>query len=235
MSSRPNEGRDAAINTMATAPVETVGPSRPISQTTVRNVTPAMTVPTDRVRWGPVWAGLLTSLFFLIALGLIGVAIGLTTINPAATARGGIGPNIDTNAAIWAGIDVIVSFIIGGFVAGRTAALRARGWAALNGALVFLLALPFILYLASQGLGVLVGNTGGIASNLGINLGNVTGSLHSLTPVQAHAAADTAKNTAWGAVIGLGIGILSGAIGGTLGMHREPHMTPPAGTVVEQR
>ncbi len=203
------------------APAGGVGYDQEVRETTTRNVSQVMNLPTDRVRWGPIWAGLLAAFFTLLVLSLVGVAIGATTVNAGAAAQGNANSGAGTFSAIWAGITAILSFLIGGYIAGRTAAVHERGWAALNGALVFLLALPILLWLASQGLGALIGNASNIASGLGINLGQLgntaSGAARNVTPAQAQQAADTARNTALGTLIGLLLGCAAGALGGTLG------------------
>ncbi len=218
---------------MGTAPVETVGYDREVSGTTTRNVSQVMNLPTDRVRWGPIWAGLLAAFFALLVLSLVGVAIGATTVNAGAAVQGNANSGAGAFSAIWAGITAILSFLIGGYVAGRTAAVHERGWAALNGALVFLLALPVLLWLASQGLGAIIGNASNIAGDLGINLGQLgataSGAARNVTPAQAQQAADTARNTALGTLIGLLLGCAAGALGGTLGMRRAAAGTRTAG------
>jgi len=219
------------LDDMATAPVDVAGYRRPVSETTTttaetatRNVSQVMNLPADRVRWGPIWAGLLAAFFTLLVLSLLGLALGATTVNAGQAAQGNVNANAGQYAAIWAGVTAILSFLIGGYVAGRTAAVHERGWAALNGALVFLLALPILLWLASQGLGAVIGNASSIASGLHINLGQLgstaTGAAQNVTPAQAQQAADTARNTAWGTLIGLLLGCIAAALGGTLGMRR---------------
>ena len=223
----------APVDDMATVPVDAVGYGRPTgevttttAETATRNVSQVMNLPADRVRWGPIWAGLLAAFFTLLVLSLLGLALGATTVNAGQAAQGNVNANANAGqyAAIWAGVTAILSFLIGGYVAGRTAAVHERGWAALNGALVFLLALPILLWLASQGLGAVIGNASNIASGLGINLGQLgstaAGAAKSVTPAQAQQAADTARNTAWGTLIGLLLGCGAGALGGTLGMRR---------------
>jgi len=202
---------------------------------TVRSVSQVMTLPTDRVRWGPIWAGLLAAFFTLLVLSLLGLAIGASTVNMGAAVQRTGNQNAGSYSAIWAGISAILAFLIGGYVAGRTAAVHERGWAALNGALVFLLALPILLWLASQGLGALIGNANHIAGGLGITLGQLgttaTGAVKSITPAQAQQAADTARNTAWGTLIGLLLGCGAAALGGTLGTRhaaRDTHATDVA-------
>jgi len=219
-------------NGMTVAPVETVNYGRETRETETRNVTQVMNLPADRVRWGPIWAGLLAAFFTLLVLSLLGLAIGASTVNTGAAVQGSGNQNAGSYSAIWAGISAIIAFLIGGYVAGRTAAVHERGWAALNGALVFLLALPILLWLATQGLGALIGNASNIAGGLGINLGQlsntVTGTAKNLTPAQAQQAVDTAKTTAWGTLIGLVVGLVAAAVGGTLGMRhaaRDTHAT----------
>ncbi len=194
-----NQGRVGRGDQRTEVPVTgTSGHAGPVRETT-RNVSQVMTLPTDRVRWGPIWAGLLSAFFALLVLSLLGLAIGASTVNTGAAVQGTGNQNAGSYSAIWAGISAIIAFLIGGYVAGRTAAVHERGWAALNGALVFLLALPILLWLASQGLGALIGNANHIAGGLGINLGQlgntVTGTAKSITPAQAQQAADTARNT----------------------------------------
>ncbi len=169
--------------------------------------------------------------FALLVLSLVGVAIGATTVNAGAAAQGNANANSGAGAfsAIWAGISAILAFLVGGYMAGRTAAVHERGWAALNGALVFLLALPILLWLASQGLGALIGNANHIAGGLGINLGQLgttaTGAATRITPTQAQQAADTARNTAWGTLIGLLLGGVAACLGGALGMRHAARAT----------
>ncbi len=61
----------------------------------------ALNLARDRVRWGPIWAGLFTALTTLIILSLLGVAIGLTAVDPRAAAQGNPPQGIGIGAAIW--------------------------------------------------------------------------------------------------------------------------------------
>jgi len=206
---------------LTAAPVETVNYGQGARETTTRTVSQVMNLPTDRVRWGPIWAGLLAAFFTLLVLSLLGLAIGASTVNAGQAAQGTGAQNAGQYSAIWAGLTAILAFLVGGYVAGRTAAVHERGWAGINGGLVFLLALPILLWLASQGLGAVIGNASTIASGLGINLGQLgntaTGAAKNITPAQAQQAADTARNTAWGTLLGLLLGYGAAVLGGVLG------------------
>ncbi len=67
---RGHVGRDGqrTADGLTVAPVETVDYGRAGRETTTRGVSQVMNVPTDRVRWGPIWAGLLAAFFTLVVL-----------------------------------------------------------------------------------------------------------------------------------------------------------------------
>jgi len=186
----------------------------------------------DRVRWGPIAAGLLTALTALLVLGLLGLAVGLTTVNSGTAAAQGRPPSgLGTGAAIWSGLSGIIAFLLGGYVAGRTASVFTRGWGALNGALVFMLAVPLTLWLAGQGLGAVLGTLGNLSGALATNPGAAQGAAdqaqaaaQNVSPADVARAAEGVRNTAWGILIGALLGLGSSALGGTLGT-RQPMLT----------
>jgi hypothetical protein len=188
----------------------------------------------DRVHWGPIVAGLLMALTALLLLSLLGLAVGLTTLNAGtAAAQGGPPADAGRNSAIWAGIAGILSFLLGGYVAGRTAAVFNRGWGALNGALVFMLAVPLILWLAGQGLGTVFGSLGNLSGALASNPGaaqaaqgagaQAQAAAQNVQPIDVARAAEAARNTAWGTLAGSLLGLAASAFGGWLGTR---HPTP---------
>ncbi|HEY3111929.1 MAG TPA: hypothetical protein VGL23_24460, partial [Chloroflexota bacterium] len=165
-----------------------------------------------RMHWGPIVAGLLAALTAMTLLGLLGAAIGLTAL----TAAQGAPPDTGRNAAVWGGISTLLSFLLGGYVASRTAGLLDRGWGAWHGVLVFMLAVPVLLWLASQGLGALVGGLSGYAASF--NLAYLADQAR-VNPADAARAAAAARGAAWGTFVGVLLGLGSGAIGGYLGVH----------------
>jgi hypothetical protein len=196
----------------------------------------------DRVRSGPIVAGLLTALTALLLLSLLGLAIGLTTLNAdTSAAQGGPPADAGRNSAIWAAVAGIVSFLLGGYIAGRTAALFNRSWGALNGALVFMLAVPLILWLAGQGLGTVFGSLGNLSGALASNPGAAQAAqgaavqaqtaTRNVQPIDVARAAEAARNTAWGTLAGSLLGLAASAFGGWLGT-RHPTATERATRVV---
>lgn len=84
----------------------------------------------DRVRWSPIVAGLLSAVTSLLLLSLLGAAVGLSTVNAGtAAAQGGPPPGLGTSSAIWGAVSGVLSFLLGGYVAGRTSGNFDRGWA----------------------------------------------------------------------------------------------------------
>src|SRR2546423_928632 len=95
----------------------------PSQRTTVRGATtyPVYDRPFARISWGAVFAGAIIALATQIVLALIGMAIGLATINPA-TGDSPSGAALGTGAAIW----LVVSSLISLFIGGSSPARRAR-------------------------------------------------------------------------------------------------------------
>jgi hypothetical protein len=187
----------------------------------------------DRVRWGPVLAGLVTALTSLVALSLLGAAIGLTAMNAGTAAiQGGPPPDAGRNAAIWGAISAIIAFLWGGYVAGRTSAVFDRTWGAMNGALVFLLAVPVALWLAGQGMGFLLGTMSNFASAFGVDPNQAAATAqqtaqqaaNQVRPVDVARAAENTRTAAVVALLGMVAGFVASTVGGALGTRRTLEM-----------
>ena len=231
------DGRPAVGQLESRVPV-----ARRVEEVRARDIPDGFDVRRDRVHWGPIVAGLLTALTTLLMLSLLGLAIGLTTVNAGtAAAQGGPPPDAGRNSAIWAGISGILSFLLGGYVAGRTAALFNRGWGALNGALVFMLAVPLILWLAGQGLGTVLGSLGALSGALASNPGAAQAALgaagqaqaaaQNVQPIDIARSAEAARNTAWGTLAGSLLGLAASGLGGWLGT-RKPAVSEETKRIV---
>jgi hypothetical protein len=176
----------------------------------------------DRVRWGPVLAGLFTALTTMVALALLGAAIGLTAMNAGTAAiQGGAPPDAGRNAAIWGAISAIIAFLWGGYVAGRSSAVFDRTWGALNGALVFLIAVPVGLWLAGQGFGAVMGTMTNLSVALGMNpAASAQQAASSMTPYDVAQTAERARTAAVVTLLGMVCGFVAAGVGGALGTRR---------------
>lgn len=135
----------------------TSGSSRPVVGTYARpeDVTVASV---DRIRWGAVIAGLFAAVSVLIVLAIAGLAVGLSTFAPGTPAG-----SLLLGTGIWGAISVLIAFFVGGGTAARTAAVHGRGNGALNGAMVWMVAIPLLLYTLIGGIGSLLGTVANVA------------------------------------------------------------------------
>jgi hypothetical protein len=115
------------------------------------------------IHWPAVVIGALVAVAAVLLLGLLGMAVGLTTAN--------VDRAVDSNAiglealAISV-IGVVLSFLLGGWGAGKVADLRYSDPALLHGAVVWLLALPILIVLAGiEASNYLAGWAGGIGTS----------------------------------------------------------------------
>lgn len=115
----------------------------------------------DTVRWGPILAGLFTAISSLIVFAVLGLAVGLSTVD----AQSGVGMReFGIGAGWWGAISALLAFLIGGFVAGCTASLvRGTPHGAVNGLLVWAVAIPMLLFLLAGGVGSILGTAGQVA------------------------------------------------------------------------
>ncbi len=190
----------------------------------------SVTTPTDRVRWGPILAGLFTALTTGLLLSLAALAFGLNQFDPSSTARSfGIGAGI-IGAVLW-----LLAFGVGGYVAARTAALPGRSNGIFNGLMVSLVGIPLLLWGLSSVVGGLLGTAGTAAQVAAPAAGQAAdnpaaqdAAQDAAQPAQAAAqqqleqvnpeqVADTARNTALGALLPLVLGVAAAGAGGALG------------------
>ena len=98
-------------------------------------------VPTDRVRWGPILAGTFAALTAFAVLNVLGAAIGLSAADHVDDPR-----KYAVGAGIWGIITLLLSFGFGGWVAGRSSAVRGGDNGLLNGFMVAAVGIPVLLF-----------------------------------------------------------------------------------------
>ena len=199
--------------------------TRTVTDTPVFERRGVFTPPRDRLRWGPVLAGLVTTLASMLVLTVLGLAIGLSVFEPTSD-----GSDVGTAAAIWSALSALVSFLLGGWVAGKTAGVRGDDNALLNGFMVGASALALTLWLASMGVGNLLG---GIGNNID-EIARVGRDQFAAVDTQATAqnaentavqAYDDARHGAWGTLAGMVLALGAAALGGLLGHRSQDHHT----------
>jgi len=175
-----------------------------------------------RIQWGPIATGLLVALTAMTLLSLLGAAIGLTAFKAGAAAVQGTNPaSAARNAGVWAAVSAGLAFLLGGYAASRTAGLRDRRWGSWHGALVFMLAVPVLFWLAAQGLGAVLGGLSAYAGAFapGYLADPARAAAPGVSPSEVLSAAAAARNAAWTAFVIVLLGLGGGALGGYMGVH----------------
>jgi hypothetical protein len=197
---RASVGQDEASD----RPTMVLSPEGNSAWTTVGHVD-RVALAEDRLHWGSIWTGLLIALTAFVLLSLLGLAIGLTNINAGKVVATGTAPaDAGRNSAIWLVAAAVISFLLGGYVAGRTAVVFSRSLAALHGMMIFFLALPLLIWLTTA-------VAGGNLSNLGVTVQDNLGLLQRASTGQA------ARDAAWWALCGLLAVLVAGTLGGAFG------------------
>lgn len=192
-----------------TMPIAPTAPGRP--NELVQSAT--MVSPQDRVRWGPVWAGLLTALPLFLALELLAYALGLLTTTSTS------GSVTASGASPWiSGILGLIAFFVGGFIAERSSAARGGGAGLLNGFMVWALGMTLILVLSVLGLGTLFGALGTAIGEVIASGGRLVGT----SGANANQVAQMTQTAALGAFFSMLISAIAAALGGLLGSIGSP-------------
>ncbi|HET7034108.1 MAG TPA: hypothetical protein VFI42_00350 [Thermomicrobiaceae bacterium] len=180
----------------------------PVTETVTGVPTTAPVLLRDRVRWGPILAGILTSFAVMLILTLLGFAIGVSVYNDN-TANPVL--DISKSAALWSAGSALIAFFVGGWLAAKTAAVAGDGAALANGFVVGAAGLFFLAFLTTvAGLGGLLGAAGVYLSNVA-NLGNVANNVSTSDIFNA------ATSSAWIAFLVVLLIPIASALGGWAG------------------
>lgn len=203
--------RDPAVTTASTGSYATPQAGVASTPATPALTTPAgiaapLVAPRDAVRWGPIWAGLLVGIASNLLLSLLAFLIGIETVS-----RGAIDSQAAAQTGAWvAAVLAVLSFLLGGFVTGRTSAVRGRASGLLNGFLVWALGIVLIALLSAVGLGQLFGALGDLFGNLR----QLTADAGQLDQAQI---ASNLRNSALISFLSMAIPALAASAGGWLG------------------
>jgi MFS family permease len=180
---------------------------------TAAAVAPAAVAPAavaSPLRWGPVWAGVLTAFGLFLLFSMIALAAGLTAVDfedPLA------GIDADLVAMIVTGLFIAVAFFAGGFVASWSAWLTEEGPAILHGFLVWALALVLLLVFVGLGLGQVFGAAGQVFADQ-----FAPGQIDVQDP---QALAEAFTQAAWQAVFAVVLAMAAAILGGLVAIREE--------------
>jgi hypothetical protein len=114
-----------------------------------------------RVSWGGVWGGVLLAIGSLALLSALGVAVGVSAVDPnmANPSR------IMTIAGIWGAVSLLAALFIGGMVATRIGMVYDRATGMFEGVLVWIVSMMLVAAFAGSGLVLLPDITVDLATN----------------------------------------------------------------------
>jgi ABC-type transport system involved in multi-copper enzyme maturation permease subunit len=209
------------------------------------NVNTAVITPTDRVRWGPIIAGLFAALSLLALLSILGVAVGLSSYDP-----GDDMSRFRVGAGVWGAISMLLAFFFGGWLTARTAALRGTHNGLLNGALVWAVAIPLMAYILTTGAVRMADTAANVADRqrdqdqvdrvAKLSTGNRDNTIQSsssnpdnsqptirrsdqISNQDKERAASTGSKAAWGTLVSMLLGLGAAAAGGAAGARDRHH------------
>lgn len=118
----------------------------------------------SRISWAAIFAGAITALAVAFLLNILGLGIGLSTIDPLSEANplDGLG----TGTAIWWAVSNFAALFIGGMVAARMSGLPSNIDGALHGFLAWALYSLLTVYFVTSSIGGIVNGIAGAASGL---------------------------------------------------------------------
>ncbi|MDT0690141.1 hypothetical protein RM549_10120 [Salegentibacter sp. F188] len=117
-----------------------------------------------RSSWGAIFAGALTALAISFLLNLLGLGIGLTSINPMTESDPLAG--LGTGTIIWWGLSNLVALFVGGLVAGRMSGFPSSADGGIHGFLAWALYAIVTFYFLTSTVGSIMNGMGNIVSGL---------------------------------------------------------------------
>lgn len=180
----------------------------------------------DRVRWGPIFAGIVIAISTQLLLSSLGTAVG-TTFGAAA----GANPEpVSIGIGIWAIFSLLLSLLIGGWIMASTCGPMKKKTALLNGAILWATTLSVSAWLLASGVS---GTFGIVASNAGEVLNQVQESTglsvpdpnaaSDITADQAKDAAAAAATMGWSFIVGSLLGLVAAMIGASVGARKPKY------------
>ena len=193
---------------------------RPVSTLSDRTATVMSSDYHDRVRWGPIFAGLAIALSTQLVLSAIGAAIGSTNIAGSDAPRSDAG-GVGTAVGVWSIISLLISLFVGGWMTARTCGPMNRNTALLNGAILWATTLAVSAWLLSSGVsgafGVVGSNAGTIINQAQQNGVNVPANTPTVTAQQTRDIASNISNAGWSFALGSLLGLAAALTGSASG------------------
>lgn len=183
----------------------------------------------NRIQWGPILGGFVTSVATMLILTALGLAIGASAFKPGVDV---------TDWGTWAGIygmaSALVAFFVGGWLAAKSSSTGGAFAALANGFVSGALTLLWLVWFSTTSLMNIVGFVGANVANVANAVSNAdvtTGSIQSAANSAASAAPvvtyGDVTTGAWITFIVLVALLAAAAIGGLLGRNDRAEVSEP--------
>jgi len=129
----------------------------------------AHTILINKVSWGAIFAGVVVGLVVQVLLTMLGVGIGIATLDPGAGAIDNpAASTFSIGAGIWYVLSGIVAAYVGGYIAARMSGKTVPTTGALHGLTTWAFTTLLVLYFLTSTVGGIVGGAfSGVAGALG--------------------------------------------------------------------
>ena len=174
----------------------------------------------DRVRWGPIFSGLVVAIGTQLVLSALGAAIGLSGLANSGAPRTNAG-DVGVGIGIWSIISLFVGLFVGGWVTARASGPMNRNTALLNGAILWATTLAIGSWLLASGVagtfGVAASNAGEVLNQVQQGGVNVPNRAPNISAQQARDIAGNAARAGWSFLFGSLLGLAASMIGASIG------------------
>ncbi|RZI59850.1 MAG: PhnA-like protein [Zymomonas sp.] len=146
----------------------------------------AHTILINKVSWGAIFAGVVVALIVQVLLTMLGVGIGVATLDPGmGAADNPAASTFSIGAGIWYVLSGIVAAYIGGYIAARMSGRTVPTTGALHGLTTWAFTTLLVLYLLTSAVGGIIGGA----------FSGVTGAIGGLGQTVAQTAAPIIANS----------------------------------------
>lgn len=174
----------------------------------------------DRVRWGPVLAGLVVALGTQLVLSSLGAAFGLNAIANSGAPRSDAG-DVGSAVGLWSIISLFASVFVGGWVTARTSGPITRNGSLFNGAILWATTLSLGAYLLASGVSGALGVLGSNPQLTGQAQNNVPAGVQAPTAEQTRNVAGNAAKGSLSFAVGSLLGLAAALSGAYVGAKRR--------------
>ncbi len=174
----------------------------------------------DRVRWGPIFSGLVIAIATQLVLSALGAAIGLSNIANSGAPRS-IAGSVGTGIGIWSIISLLISLGVGGWVTARACGPMNRSTALLNGAILWATTLTIGSWLLANGVagtfGVVAANAGEVINQAQQGAVNLPNQPPNVSAQDTRNIAENAAKAGWSFLFGSLLGLVASMAGASAG------------------